>query len=95
MAPYRERVRIARDFFDEVEEQNFARTGRRGDAQGPQGNPSMNLRKTLRNHVRAVDVRTANWTKLNVPRSVQDTMVSTLQHTISFFILIIIILMRS
>jgi hypothetical protein len=40
-------------------------------SQGPQGNPSTNLRKTLRDHVRAVNVRTAKWVKVSIPESIQ------------------------
>jgi hypothetical protein len=72
---YAARVRVARDFFDEVEEQNFVRTARRGDAQGPQGNVSLVVRKTLKNQVQAVELRVANFSKLNVPDSVVAAMV--------------------
>jgi hypothetical protein len=62
MGPYREQIHVARNFLDEMEDQNYVRTGRRGDAQ---------------DHLKAVDVRVANFAKLNVPERVQDELVRT------------------
>ncbi len=46
-------------------------------AQGPQGNVSSSVRKTLQDRLKAVDVRVANFAKLNVPERVQDELVRT------------------
>lgn len=72
----------ARDFFDKVEADIFARTGRKNAAQGPQGNVSLVVRKSLRNWVIALQTRLHYFAVLNIPDRVQEALKAAAMTTL-------------
>jgi hypothetical protein len=64
------RLRIARDFFDEVSKQNAARTGQEY-GQGPVGNVSLVVRKSLKCAVKALEWLQEFADMLNIPYRVR------------------------
>lgn len=73
-----ELVRAARDLFGKMEDEMYDRTGRRADAQGPQGNVSRVVRMSLRNFVTAGE----KFELLNVPVSVRALQVAAALTTL-------------
>lgn len=66
------RVEGASVLFDELEKQYRRRTGLNTVPQGPQGNVSLVVRKSLRNNTAAYRKRKKNWDVLGVPAQVQQ-----------------------
>jgi hypothetical protein len=71
-----ELVRAARDLFGKMEDEIYDRTGRRADAQGPQGNVSRVVRMSLRKFVTAVERSDELFELMNVPASVRALQVA-------------------
>jgi hypothetical protein len=68
-------VQIASDLVEKMVVQNAERTGRNLNAEGPQGNFSRVVRKSLTNLLLALRRRVLAWKKLDVPSEVQNAAV--------------------
>jgi hypothetical protein len=76
-----ELVRAARDLFG-MEDEIYDRTGRRADAEGPQGNVSRVVRMSLRNFVTVVERSDKFFELFNVPASVRALQVAAALTTL-------------
>jgi hypothetical protein len=77
-----ELVRAARDLFGKMEDEIYDQTGRRADAQGPQGNVLRVVQMSLRNFVTAVERSDKLFELLNIPASVRPHQVAAALTTL-------------